>query len=326
MTSEPGYLPQKSPFRLKLAQLLCRRLPPIIAGRVRDAIYPQNLAFNDNHRFQTTAQTGALFEGTTCDVHSYPFAVHGYYEWRNWAVTLAVNSVGDNILEVGANVGTETVGFRDIVGEKGCVHAIEPLPSNVEALERIIEMNRWNNVIIHPFALGADNRETSFVLPLEKWSTGTGHIQGEAEFSHGKTITVKVVRLDDIVEDLGVINAIIMDTEGAEVDILQGAKETISKFQPVIILEAAPAHLDRYKHSIKELQDVLAELEYTPLEITRFGVTEPLKWKKGKNANWVCLPKDKQRLIQRIRAQIFWCSLLPCVAGVNPITRRREPR
>ena len=38
---------------------------------------------------------------------------------------------GDVILEVGANVGTETVSYADIVGPDGIVHAFEPVPSNV---------------------------------------------------------------------------------------------------------------------------------------------------------------------------------------------------
>lgn len=54
--------------------------------------------------------------GTTRDFHLHVLAIHGYYDWRVLVIAGAICSQGDTIVEVGANVGTETLGFADIVG------------------------------------------------------------------------------------------------------------------------------------------------------------------------------------------------------------------
>ena len=308
--------------RLQLAQRLCRHLPPLISPRIRIAVYPQQQAFQDDLNFIVKAQTGSLFSGSTGDFHSYPFSIHGFYDWRNWAVALAVTKPGDTIVEVGANVGTETVGYRDIIGPSGQVHAFEPMPSNMDALNNIIELNNWTNVTIHPIALGNKHETANFVLPEHDWASGIGHLAGPEVSAESRTIEVKVIPLDSLKEDLGALRAIFIDTEGAEVDVLTGGQEVISHYRPIIVLEAAPNHLNRAGKSIAELCTVLANLNYQSWEITRFGLTSPQKIHENKNANWVCLPKENVQLRSRIVRFIRLCGILPCIAGLNPLTRK----
>src|SRR4029077_19443419 len=99
------------------------------------------------------ASTGSRFTGTTADLIGYAFAVHGYYNWRNIAIAKAVCRPADTIVEVGANVGSETVGFSDTVGKEGVVHAIEPFPPNVELLRANAAQTRYNNVNVHAVAV-----------------------------------------------------------------------------------------------------------------------------------------------------------------------------
>ncbi|MGQ9699025.1 MAG: FkbM family methyltransferase [Armatimonadota bacterium] len=318
-----GLAAVRTPPRLKLAQLLCRRLPPLVSQRVRSLVYPQKVAFADKHEFVVAAQTGSLFAGSTCDFHAYPFAVHGYYEWRNWAVAMAVCSPGDTIVEVGANVGTETVGFRDIVGATGHVHAFEPMPANLQALRRLVGMNGWTNVTVHPVALGAQHMETEFVLPEHEWASGVGHLRGPGEVPRGGIVHVKVVPLDSMSQSVEAFQGLFIDTEGAEVDVLIGAKGIVSACRPTIVLEASPRLLSRAGRTMDELYQVLVELGYRPCAVTRFGLADPSKVKLGKAANWVCLPQDPAHLASRICRYIRVCGLLPCVAGLNPMTKRR---
>jgi len=317
-----GFSVDSVPLRLRLARLLCRRMPPLVSQRIRSFVYPQKAAFADNHEFMVTAQTGSRFAGSTGDFHAYPFAVHGYYEWRNWAVALAVCGPGDTICEVGANVGTETVGFRDIVGEAGRVHAFEPMPANAEALRRLVEINGWSNVAVHEVALGAVHMEAEFVLPEHRWASGVGHLLGPKETPRSTTVKVKVIPLDSMKSVVGTVHAIFIDTEGAEVDVLSGAVEVISTNRPVIVLESSPRLLARSGKSIGDLQGVLTDIGYTAREITRFGLASPMKADLGKAANWLCLPDEKADLTYRISRYILLCGALPCVAGVNPMTRR----
>src|SRR5690606_10295851 len=131
------------PIRLSLAQTLCRYLPPILSQRVRSKIYPISVAYSDDYQFSVQSLTGSMFESRTSEYHGYKFAVHGYLYWRAWAIALAICEPGDTIIEIGANIGTETVGFADIVGGEGRVFAFEPFPDNVQSLKHLAELHQY---------------------------------------------------------------------------------------------------------------------------------------------------------------------------------------
>src|SRR5688572_15577707 len=142
-----------TPPRYLLART-CRFLPPLFARQASRRIYPGSLAREDGLDFEVRAQTGSRFLGNTSDSLAHGFSLVGYNEWRLWAVARALSSPGDTIVEVGANIGTETVGFSDIVGGTGRVVAFEPVPSSVEILERALSRARNRNVKVYPYAVG----------------------------------------------------------------------------------------------------------------------------------------------------------------------------
>jgi hypothetical protein len=155
------------PTRFRLAPAMCSRLPSIVAQRTRELIYPLSAARRDGFGFTVQVQTGSRFTGSSADMVAYPVAVHGYFNWRNIAIARAVCQPGDAILEVGANVGSETVGFSDIVGAAGAVCAVEPVPSNVELLQLNANASRHRNITVLPTALSESEEELSFVAPSD---------------------------------------------------------------------------------------------------------------------------------------------------------------
>src|SRR5688572_17131794 len=106
---------------LTAAQVICRPLPPPVAGVLGKRIYPLTEGRRDKLRFVRRSQTGSYFAGTTADFNAHQFAIRGHNDWRNWGIAKALAAPGDTIIEVGANVGTETVGFSDVVGASGRV-------------------------------------------------------------------------------------------------------------------------------------------------------------------------------------------------------------
>mgnify|MGYP001460480885 CR=1 FL=1 len=56
------------------------------------------------------------------------------------AIALALVSKGESIIEVGANIGTETVYYSDIVGSHGNVYAFEPFPPNFKPTMDVVEV------------------------------------------------------------------------------------------------------------------------------------------------------------------------------------------
>lgn len=266
------------------------------------------------------ATTGSMLEGSTADFHFYPFSVQGYYEWRNVAIAAALVSEGDTIIEIGANVGTETVCFASLVGPEGRVHAIEPLPSNVAVLLRANELSERKNISVHACALSSQWGQVDFAVP-PRHASGIGHIVGAAERPPSEKIRVRCVTLDSLASQLGPARIIFMDVEGEEVNILRGGVNYLRAFKPHLVLEAAPKLLQRAGYELSDLRRTLDELEYDAYEITRFGLKPVEPEKQRKTRNWLCLGKDQNALVSKIRLSILRSALLPCLPGLNPLAR-----
>lgn len=106
-------------------------------------------------------------------------------------------------------------------------------------------------------------------------------------------IDVRVARLDDEIGDYAP-SLIKIDVEGAEVDVLLGARETLTQHHPAVVFEhqAAPAAL--YQHSSAELWDALASLEYRVFSLIGDGPFAQDEFAAGAatdaQLNWLAVP------------------------------------
>ncbi len=309
------------PTRLVVAQKACRYLPPIISQKVRSWLYSYDSAKEDDFKFVARAQTGSRLEGTTKDFHFYPFSIHGYYEWRNVAVALSLTSKGDTIIEIGANVGTETVSFADIVGAGGVVHAFEPLPSNAAILRRATELSRHRNILVHECALSNKSGIMEFVVPPEH-ASGIGHLVRNDECGT-EMLRVKCMTLDSLAAQVASARLIVMDTEGEEVNVLQGAARYIDTHKPHLVLEACPESLHRAGYSLNDLYQILKDFGYCIYKITRLGLGVIQLEQEYESTNWLCLNREQKKLVNMVRKCISRCAFLPCLPGVNPLCQLR---
>ena len=318
--------------RLAIAQTICRRLPPLAARRIGSHLYSFDRGRRDAVRFVTRAKTGSYFTGTTADYNSHPMAIYGHNEWRNWAIALALSAAGDTVVEVGANVGTETVGFSDIVGPSGRVLAFEPHPENLISLRETLPLITHNNVTLLPFAVGAEHSTIRFAAPpATARSQGIGHILGPDESSRGivtdhesdvdwPIIEVDCVTLDSYVDQLGPVRLVFMDAEGAEVSILRGAENFVCAHRPEIVVEAVPDHLARQGTSIEELYATLRSLGYVSFALRRLHL-EALDHPNSSidPLNWLCIPDARIAVASRVERLLRRCALSPCIMGLNPL-------
>jgi FkbM family methyltransferase len=299
-------------------------------------LYPYERGRRDAYTFTTRGKTGSLFTGTTSDFHAHPFAVCGYSDWRNWAVALVTCQPGDLIVEIGANVGTETVGFSDIVGATGRVVAFEPLPSNLAALEAAVRGFRHANVTLLPYALSDRAGRDRFAVPPTSMSQGTGHLLGPEERATGTTtyydaavemgsIEVECRVLDEFAEQVAGVRLLVADAEGAEVLILRGAQHVLTAHRPAMVLEASKTHQRRAGMELADLHAELMGLGYAAYELGPLDLEEVVDPERGSEfANWLCVPQERLQLIRRVRRYLRLCGLTPFVWGLNPLTRPRH--
>jgi FkbM family methyltransferase len=142
---------------------------------------------------------------------------------------------GDLFVDVGANLGLWTLVAAGRVGEAGRVISFEPNPATHERLLANIARNELKNVEAVPAAVAREEGEVWFACRAEHNTSGISAEAGEAG-----AIRVPAVALDDaVVSRAGErrVSGIKLDTEGHELEALQGAEALIRRDWPWLVVE-----------------------------------------------------------------------------------------
>ena len=142
---------------------------------------------------------------------------------------------GDVILDIGANIGCTAIYFGDTCTS---VHAFEPSPTTFSYLKNNISKSGMNNITLHNFAIGSEPGESTITFSPDNRSGG--FVSDKTQASIGHTVEqIDVRRLDDTINSLEInyVDFIKIDVEGFEWHVLDGGRETLNQFQPLVVLE-----------------------------------------------------------------------------------------
>ncbi len=299
--------------KLKLYSSICSLFPPIISQSIRNRIFPLAKARKLQIDFSKASITGSIYYGNTLDDHSYRFAIHGFFDWRNIIIAKRYSEYfkGD-IIEIGANVGTETISYCDIASSKWKVHAFEPLPENLQELE--ILRKSMGNLVLYPYAVSNKIAKVNFQTP-PLHESGIGKIiHTDNDEIIKETLLVESLPLDSYINDLDAISLISIDVEGHEHFVLEGAKEIFKKFKPAVIIEVSPKLLERYsKASSNEILSFFNDLDYSCFTIGRYTLDNVNinSLQMRKSVNWFCLPKENKEIVSSIKKDLKLRAFVP---------------
>jgi hypothetical protein len=95
-------------------------------------------------------------------------------------------------------------------------------------------------------------------------TVGANGLGSNEEFDQHLDVLVKTDTLDHFVEENGIgrLDFVKADVEGAELRVLEGAKETIERFKPAFLLEIEERHVERFGYHAKDVADFLTERGY----------------------------------------------------------------
>jgi FkbM family methyltransferase len=202
------------------------------------------------------------------------------------AVLAAVLRKGDTYVDIGTNRGQV---LREAVRiAPGAAHiAFEPIPALAAEVA-----HSFPGVDIREKALGAQagSAEFCWLRRLDGWSglrrnPEISDSEGEPEY-----ITVEVSTLD---QELAAAapRVIKIDVEGAEVDVLRGARRVLAAVQPVVIFEHVSATAALYGAAPGAPWDLLHELGYEIFAITGEGPYERDAFAAAAGSvNWLARP------------------------------------
>ena len=143
---------------------------------------------------------------------------------------------GSSVVDVGANVGIFAIKAAREVGRDGSVLAIEPASNAFAKLNRNIALNRLDNIRAVRCAAGADAGEG--LLFIKRWGDGNSTFCETPEHTIRKE-NVPIQRLDEIVRVAGLkrCDFLKIDTEGAELEVLKGARSLLAESRPEVAIE-----------------------------------------------------------------------------------------
>jgi FkbM family methyltransferase len=155
------------------------------------------------------------------------------------------------VLDIGANVGYYTLMAARGVGAGGRVIAFEPSPRNFSFLRKHLEINNIRNAECQQLALSNEVGTARFAAdidPVAQRMTSSGNI------------SVKTTTIDEFLAGANIkVDLIKIDVEGAELKVLQGARNTLQKMRPKVFIETH----DRFESGVhQQCEKFLLELGY----------------------------------------------------------------
>lgn len=151
-------------------------------------------------------------------------------------------------VDVGANNGVTT---SIMAGLFASVHAFEANPR----LAGVLKSSAPANVEVHGMAVSSQAGEAVLTVPVSAGVTleGWGSMEAPllAQFEHLNQIRVETRALDSF--GLTEVDLLKVDVEGHEMAVLAGAKETIRRCLPWLIIEALDEQQDRVREFVKPL-------------------------------------------------------------------------
>lgn len=183
---------------------------------------------------------------------------------------------GDSVIDLGANIGWYTAVLSRLVGERGKVYAVEPIPGTFALLMSTIKKLRLTNVTLFNCAVSDRNGFAVMEVPKHEYGGENYYmaqiVSGKSSESSLDKFEVPLRSLDSLL--LGQLSEgvtfVKCDVEGHELAVLKGATQFFEKVKPAMMIEVT---------GTAEIQDAPNNEFYTIMK----GYGYAPYWFDGKN-------------------------------------------
>ena len=207
------------------------------------------------------------------------------------------------VLDIGANQGLYTILASERVGSKGRVFAFEPVPEASKKLRRNLRLNRCQNVVVAPVAIGADEGLAKLFVCLGGRDCYSS-LRRPPNERETMAIRVPITTLENYTSsrNIDVVDFVKLDVEGAERDVLRGAKRLFKKgCRPIVMCEFSDQRTGAWGYRARELYALLVAYSYEWFSVTSVGAlcpSPPRDKYDDDNLNLVGVPTEKLDLVQ----------------------------
>jgi FkbM family methyltransferase len=234
--------------------------------------------FGPSEQFKKTIKDGIVWL-TTEDIAIYTTA-DNYIEWTTLSTGTYEDEInklirislkhGDNCLDIGGNIGLQSIRMSQSVGNSGKVFAFEPLNHLQQKFRKNMALNKVYNVTLFPMALSDAESEAEFNIHTDSWNQGTFSLNN-TDGNHKQLVSVKVADNIPEIEALRSLAFIKIDVEGYEYHVLRGLALTLKKHRPRIIFEYDDNYWAATGQSMIDCHKFLSDLGYQMYQISAVG-------------------------------------------------------
>lgn len=186
------------------------------------------------------------------DIAIAPAIRNGVYEYFEICHLKKILKAGNTFVDIGACVGLYSVVASKLVGEFGKVISVEPYDTCY--LYSNLFDNDCSNSIVYNLALG--NKDQICYLQIEENNFGNTIVTNNVTDRQ-----IFVTTIDKIIPNTHSSLVIKIDSQGDEINILQGSLDTVKKAS-FLLVEVAPKHLVEKGQDFKDLITMLELLGF----------------------------------------------------------------
>lgn len=205
------------------------------------------------------------------EIVSSNILLYGYYDERVMLMLLETLKPGNCFVDVGAHFGLVSLLASKLVGDGGGIYSFEPTPSTFQLLKKNVEP--YKNIKIYNNAV-FNNSEKIMINDFGRTLSAYNSVfSARIDSNTVKQITqheIQAVVLDDFFNLNNMIPDVIkIDAENSEYKVLLGARETLKRHTPTIIIEVGDTDYNEKKDvpPSKTLVEFLCTMGYQAYEV-----------------------------------------------------------
>lgn len=157
-----------------------------------------------------------------------------------------------DIIDVGGYIGDSALVLSEITDKM--VHVFEPIKKNCDLIQRTMELNQLENIVVNNIVTSNIEGITKFAIGEHEFNSSIKKIGNRI---YDDQVEITTTTIDNYVHTQGLnIGLIKVHAEGAEQQVIQGALQIIKEQKPIIIVEINHTESDFY-----DIKPMLEELD-----------------------------------------------------------------
>ncbi len=148
------------------------------------------------------------------------------------------------VIDVGANWG-QTLFKVKLFCPRTVVHSFDAFPQMVHFLREMVKVNGWDDVFPHCLLLSSERKTAKIFFKKDSGMDTASTVEGFQRF-FDSAVEADSITLDEFtrLKNIDHITLIKIDVEGGELEVIEGARETLERMKPDILLELlySPGH------------------------------------------------------------------------------------